>query len=274
MPPTAAAVPDDDEAPQDEPKPFMAHLEDLRWTILWIVLSFAAALVVAIPATPWTLQFIKIPLRRAGEDPEKFLRVLDVTGGLSIAMQVIFWSGLLISAPAIVFFIARFVFPGLKRKEKRVILGAMFFATILFALGVSMGYFMLLPVTLQWMFGISGWLGVKMEFVQLEGYIAFVLKMLLGFGLAFEFPVIVVSLGSMGIVSARFLADKRRHVVVILLIVSAVVTPTVDPVTQTMLAAPLYVLYEMCIWIVWFMQRSRGRVVSTDGQQGVHKIGS
>lgn len=237
----------------------MAHLEDLRWTILWIALCLAGAVIVAIPLTPWVMKVIKLPLRRAGEDPDKFLRVLDVTGGLSIAMQVILWSGLLISAPAIVYFIARFVFPGLKRKEKRVILGSMFFATLLFVMGVAMGYFMLLPVTLQWMFGISEWIGVKMEFVQLSSYVTFVLKMLLGFGLAFEFPVLVVALGSMGVVSARFLADKRRHVLVIVLIISAVVTPTVDPVTQTIVAAPLYVLYEISIWVVWFMQFRRKR---------------
>ena len=257
--PADTASPDDDEASCDEPKPFIEHLEDLRRTIFWIMGSVALALGVAIPAAPWILGVIKIPLRRAGEDPDTFLRVLDVTGGLSIAMQVIFWSGLLISAPAIVFFVARFVFPGLRRKEKRAVLGATFFATILFAAGVLVGYFMLLPVTLQWMFGISAWIGTKMEFVQLEGYISFVLKLLLGFGLTFEFPVLVVTLGRMGIVSARFLADKRRHVAVLLLIVSAVVTPTVDPVTQTLLAAPLYLLYEISVWIVWFMQRRIGR---------------
>jgi sec-independent protein translocase protein TatC len=255
--PAAAAPQDDDEVTRDEPKSFVAHLEELRWTVLWSIVSFAVAAALAVPVAPRILDLIQAPLRSAGEDPDKFLRIMDMTGGLSIAMQVIVWTGLLVSAPAIVFFVARFVFPGLKRKEKRAVVAAMFFATLLFAMGVAMGYFMLLPVTIQWMLGISAWMGKRLEFVMLDGYISFVVKMLLGFGLAFEFPVLVVALGSLGIVSARFLADKRRHVAVILLVVSAIVTPTVDPVTQALVAAPLYALYEISIWIVWFMQRRR-----------------
>jgi sec-independent protein translocase protein TatC len=247
---------DSDEA-TDRPKPFVEHLEDLRVCLFGCVITLVIAWCLAIPAIPWILKMVKYPLRKAGEDPDKFLRVLDVTGGLSIAMQTVMWAGITLAAPALLFFIARFVFPGLRRKERRVVLGALGFATLLFAMGVSVGYYMILPVTLQWMFGISRWIGAQADFVQLNSYITFVLKLLLGFGLAFEFPVVVVSLGSLGLVKSSYLASKRRHVVVILLIVSAIVTPTVDPVTQGLLAAPLYVLYELCIWIVWFMERRR-----------------
>lgn len=249
----------DAEDAADSPKPFVEHLDDLRSCLFGCVVTLIVSWCLAIPAVPWLIRAVKYPLGKAGEDPDKFLRVFEVTGGLSIAMQTVMWTGILIGAPGLLFFIARFVFPGLRRKERRVVLGALGFATLLFAAGVSLGYFMILPVTLQWMFGITRWVGGQADFVQLNDYITFVLKLLLGFGLAFEFPVVVVSLGSLGLVKSSFLGSKRRHVIVILLIVSAIVTPTVDPVTQTLLAAPLYVLYEMCIWIVWFMERRKAR---------------
>jgi sec-independent protein translocase protein TatC len=244
---------------QDPPKPFVEHLDDLRSALFWSVVSYVVAVCAIIPLIPRIIEWLKTPIRNAGQDPAKFLKIFDVTGSISLAMQVVMWGALLLSMPFILFFIARFVFPGLTKKERHAVMGAMGFAALLFALGVCVGYFMLLPVTLQWLFALSKWMNLEMEFVQLNSYISFLLKMLLGFGLTFEFPVVVVTLGAIGLVSSRFLADKRRHVVVLLLIVAAVVTPTVDPVSQTMLAAPLYVLYELCIWIVWFMERRAKR---------------
>jgi sec-independent protein translocase protein TatC len=151
------------------------------------------------------------------------------------------------------------VFPGLTAKERRAVLDGFGFAVVLFALGVTVGYRMILGVTLQWMFQINEWLGVKIEFVTVAPYVSFVLKMLLGFGLAFEFPIIILVLAQVGLVTSALLRGKRRHVAVILLIVSAIITPSVDPFTQTLLAAPLYLLYEMSIVMVWFMERRRRR---------------
>ena len=241
-------------------KPFLGHMEDLRRTIIWIGLSLVAGMVIAFPLAPWIIAVLKIPLRDAGKDPEQFLRVIEVTGGLSLAMQVIMWTGILLSAPFILLFIARFVFPGLKRRERKAVLNSLALAVVLFVVGVAVGYGMILRVTLAWMFQINDWLGLKVEFVRVTDYISFVLKLLLAFGLMFEFPVVILVLARLGLVTARFLGSKRRHVVVILLFASAVITPTVDPVTQVLLAAPLYVLYEMCIWTTWLMERQAAAV--------------
>jgi sec-independent protein translocase protein TatC len=250
---------------RDPPRPFVEHLDELRGTLAWSAAAFAAGVALAAPLSPRIVALLKSPLRAAGKDPDTFLKILDVTGGLTLALQVIFWSGLLFSAPLLVFFAARFVFPGLTRRERRAVLGGLAGSVALFALGVGVGYFLLLDVTLQGMFGISEWLGVRMEFIRLDGYVSFVLKLLLGFGLAFEFPVVVLALAAAGLVSAGFLAGKRRHVCVLLLVVAAVVTPTVDPVTQTMLALPLYGLYEVCVWVVWWRERRARRAAAEGG---------
>jgi sec-independent protein translocase protein TatC len=248
-------LPDDSGGPAGATKPFLGHLEDLRRTLLWSLAALAAGVAVAIPAAPWILSVLGEPLRRAGKDPREFLRVIEVTGGISIAMSVVLWSGLLLSAPLVVFFVCRFVFPGLTRMERRVILQSVGFAAGLFAAGVLVGYHVLLGVTLKWLFHISAWMGVNVEFARANDYVPFVLKLLLALGLAFEFPVVILILARLELVTAAALAAKRRHVMVVLLLAAAVITPTVDPVTQTLLAAPLYLLYELCIWLVWAMER-------------------
>lgn len=262
-------LPDDSNGSALGSKSFLGHLEDLRRAVMWSVAAIVLGILVAIPFAPTILSWMKLPLVEAGKDPDKFLTAIELTGGLSIAMSVILWSGAIISAPFVLFAAAWFVFPGLKAHEKRTVLDAFGFAVILFIMGVAVGYKMILGVSLQWMFQLNDWLGLKVEFITINSYVSFMLKMLLGFGLSFEFPVLILALAKVGVVSCAFLRDKRRHVVVILLIVSAIVTPTVDPVTQTMLAAPLYVLYEACIWMVWFMERdqaAKGRMPEAGSQ--------
>jgi sec-independent protein translocase protein TatC len=120
-----------------------------------------------------------------------------------------------------------------------------------------MGYFVTLPVALELMLRINRWLGVRCEFVELGDYVSFVLKLLICFGLAFELPVIVLALGTVGVVNSGQLRRYRRHVIVGLLVAAMLLTPP-DPVTQLLMAAPMALLYEACIWLVRLIERRRG----------------
>jgi sec-independent protein translocase protein TatC len=244
-----------DDSEQGSTKSFLGHLEDLRRTLIWSGAALLTAVCISVPLAPHVLHLIKIPLRQAGKDPDQYLRMIEVAGGISIATQLVLWTGVLLSAPFIVFFALRFVFPGLTPRERKAVLNSMWFAVLLFVLGVASGYWLVLRVTLQWLFAINDWLGVTVDFIRVTDYVALVVKLLLAFGLAFEFPVVLLTLGRLGVVTGASLASKRRHVIVLLLIVAAVITPTVDPVTQTLVALPLYVLYEMCIWILFVSER-------------------
>jgi len=148
----------------------------------------------------------------------------------------------------LIFFAIRFVFPGLTRHERRVVSFALWAAASLFVLGVSLGYALMLPMALRVMLSLHTWMGVRAEWV-ITSYTTFALQLLLAFGLVFELPVILVVLGRLGIVNAAFLRHYRRHAIVVLLIVAAVLTPP-DVVTQIVMAAPLIVLYEACIWVI------------------------
>ncbi len=235
-------------------KPFVEHLDDLRRTILWSLISLGVGMAFAFPLAPFALKLLKVPVARADVDPETFLRVLRVAGGLSITLRIGFWGGLLLALPFILLAVGWFVFPGLTQRERRVIRNALCMAVVLFAAGVAFGYFLVLPAVVQLMLRISEWLGVTCEFVELGDYVSFVLRLLIAFGLAYELPVVIVVLGYLGIVTSSSLRAYRRHVIVGLLVAAMLLTPP-DPLSQVMMALPLVVLYEICIWIVWAWER-------------------
>lgn len=241
---------------EDQPKPFLEHLADLRTTLLGCLAAWGVGMALVMPFAPRLFNLLRAPLDKITEHPEQFLRSLEITGGFSIAMQFVLWGGLLVSAPFITFLLARFVLPGLTRLERKVIVGSLGFVVALFILGVGIAYFITLPVALKIMLDLHAWLGIRAEWTAVS-YVSFAVKLLLAFGLAFELPVVVVALGYMGLVSAAFLRSKRRHAIVVILILAAVLTPGPDIFSQVVMGVPMILLYEACIWIVWLAERKR-----------------
>jgi len=242
------------EAPTgEETKPFLEHLEELRGTLLACVASIFVGMVIAFPLTPKILGLLTAPLYQIPEVPDNFLRSLKVAGAFSVILRVGAWSGLLIAMPFLVYFVARFVLPGLTDHEKSVLKKASGFAVVLFVLGVSLGYRVCMPIALEMMLGFHHWINVAPEWT-VNDYASFTIQMLIGFGLAFQMPVIVMILGKLGIVTGEQLRGVRKHVLVGCLIIGMLMTPQ-DISSQIIMAGPLYVLYEMCIWVLWFGDR-------------------
>ena len=235
-------------------KPFLVHMEDLRKMIVACAICLLIGMCIALPFTRDILGVLKIPLAKAGMDPDQYLKVTQIAAGFSIGMRIVFWGGLLFSAPIMLIFVGRFVYPGLTQREKNTISRSLLASVALFIAGACMGYFMTVPVGLRMMARITHAVGTDYDFIELADYVSFVLKLLLAFGLAFELPVVVLVLGSLGIVNSTSLRDKRRHVIVGLLIGAMLLTPS-DPWTMLMMAAPLIALFESCIWLMWFKER-------------------
>lgn len=192
---------DNDDSAERCRKPFLEHLGDLRTMLIRLAAFLGLGMLVALPLTPWILEILKHPLSRTDVNPDRFLVVLDVTGGISIAMRVMFWGGVIISLPAMAWAVADFVFPGLRKKERAAVVNSMGFATVLFVAGVAMGYFIALPVALKMMFSVNEWVGVACPFMNVGDYVSFVLRLLACFGIAFELPVLLMALGMAGVVS-------------------------------------------------------------------------
>lgn len=241
-------------------KSFLGHLQDLRKTLVRSAIAIVIGMAIAFPFAPRIMQLLMRPLDTIdlgdGVTPGDFLMPLDAYSGVMVAVQIILWSGLIISFPVVVYFVAHFVAPGLTIRERRVMRGAAGCAALLFVCGVAMCYFTTLTMAFEMMLKVNTWLGMVARGWRVETYVSFVLKLLLAFGAAFELPVVVLALGAMGIVNSRQLRDKRRHVIVGLMIMAMFLTPQ-DPGTMLLMAAPLCALYEGCIWILWFREKRK-----------------
>jgi sec-independent protein translocase protein TatC len=179
---------------------------------------------------------------------------LSPAGSFVVATKVAFYGGLLLSSPFIFYFVAHFVFPALKMREKKYIYRGLAFGGGLFLTGVCFCYFVLMPVALTASVQYAEWLGFTANQWRAEDYLGFVLKFMLGMGLGFELPVVVLTLVKIGVLNYRMLSNGRRYVIVISAVLGALLT-TPEVITQILMAVPLCLLYEICIWIAWYWER-------------------
>ena len=176
---------------------------------------------------------------------------LSPAGGFVVAFQVAIYGGLVLASPFIFYFLATFIFPALKMHEQKQGGRARSIGVGLFLAGVSFCYFALMPLALAAAQMYSNWLGLGALQWRAEEYISFVCKFMLGMGLGFELPVVLLTLVKIGILSHSSLAKARRYMIVINLILGAVLT-TPEPITQIIMFVPLQFLYELSVAIAWY----------------------
>ena len=176
---------------------------------------------------------------------------LSPAGGFVVAFQVALYGGTVLASPFIFYFIAGFVFPALKIRERKYVYHGLAVGVLLFLAGVAFCYFALMPIALAAAQMYSQWLGFGALQWRAEDYISFVCKFMLGMGLGFELPVVVLTLVKIGVLDYRTLSKARRYMIVINLILGAVLT-TPEPITQIVMFVPLQLLYEITVWIAWY----------------------
>ena len=182
------------------------------------------------------------------------LDTLSPVGGFIVATKVALYGGMVLASPFIFYFVAAFVFPALKMMERKYVYRGLLFGGGLFLTGVCFCYFVLLPIALTASVQFSEWLGFTVTFWRAEDYMSFVCKFMLGMGLGFELPVVILVLVKIGILDYSMLVKGRRYMIVISFILGAVLT-TPEVVTQVLMALPLLLLYEISIWIAWYWER-------------------
>jgi sec-independent protein translocase protein TatC len=234
-------------------KPFLEHLEDLRWTIVKIALTLGLTMIVCFGFRSGLVRVMQAPLQRVGGATAE-LRALGITDSITISFHLAFYAGIVLSFPILLYFIAEFVLPALTALEKRFILPAIGVSFGLFLLGVLVCYFWLLPKTLLFFLHDTQSLGWTPAWT-VQQYYAFVTRFTIGFGLAFELPVVVLALVRFGFVTYRFMARTRPYAIVLIFIIAAIITPTPDVLTLVAMGLPMCLLYESCIWIAWIMER-------------------
>lgn len=244
------------ELPESETsKPFLEHLEDLRWTIVKMAITLVAAMIICFAFRTWLVRILQAPLQEVGAQVGT-LKALGITDSLVISFHLAFYAGIVISFPFLLYFLAEFVLPALTAVEKRFLLPAIFVSFALFLVGVLVCYFWLLPKTILFFFRDTQSLGWAPTWT-VQQYYSFVTRFTLGFGLAFELPVVVLALVRFHLLTYKFMARTRPYAVVLIFVAATIITPTPDILTLLAMSLPMCLLYESCIWIAWLMERRR-----------------
>ena len=232
---------------------FWDHVESFRTHLFWIVASIAVAVLVSFYFTLPLMEYLAKPV---GGLPK--LQAIEVTEEIGVYMRVALTSGITISLPFVAFQIWLFAATGLKAREKKFSLPAIPLAALLFATGVVFTHQVLLPAALPFLGNFSA---ISQVWTAKE-YFGFITGLMLWIGLFFEFPLIIFVLAYLGFVQPKFLAQQWRLAVVIIAVLAAAVTPTIDPVNMSLVMLPMILLYFVGVLLSYVAVALRRRSAS------------
>lgn len=229
---------------------FLEHLEDLRWRIFYALIGIFIGFVAA-----WIFKdfLVDTVLLKPADTAGITLQNLRPFGQLFLFLQVSLIVGFMISIPNVFYQFWKFISPALKSNEKKYVTSIVVFSSICFATGVIFAYYIMLPITLQ--FAVEfGSEAIENNFA-IDEYFSIIISVMLAAGIVFELPMLSFFLSKIGIVTPEFMRKWRRHSIVGILIIAAILTPGADPVAQILLAVPLVFLYEISIFVSKFSQK-------------------
>lgn len=237
--------------------PFLDHLEELRWRILWSMLALVFSSILAFALVHYfsVLELLVMPIREAYDNPNLRLIFLSPADPFFVTLRLAIYGGIILSFPILVYQTWAFLSPALEKDEKKAIVPALYLGLLLFIAGVALAYFAALPVTLEF---FKAFLSASLEGqLEINATLGFIVKMLFAFGAVFELPIVILALSVMGIVTPAFLRSKRRHAIVLITILASFITPG-DAITLTiMMMLPLVLLYEFGIFLSVGVYRRR-----------------
>lgn len=221
------------------------HLEEVRSRLIISVIALLIATTFSFIFTGKLLEILLIP---SGGIKPVFLKPTEM---FITYFKVALIAGVGLAMPVIVYQLIRFIVPGLKAEEKRYLFFVVPGATFLFLLGVTFGFIVLLPFALKYLLTFGG--DIASAFISISEYTSFVVTLLLWMGLAFETPMIIVFMAKLHVVTQKQLRSYWKFALVGAFIIAAIITPTPDPFNQTLVAVPLYLLYEVGVLFARFV---------------------
>jgi len=243
----------------DEEKPFLEHLEDLRSMLVRIAVTLLVSTIGSFIFYKELFQAILFPLQLAGLAKDEngartMLQNTDVAGPFMMAVNVSLIAAVIIAFPILLVFLLQFILPGLKPKEKKLLFPAIGIGTGLFLGGCAFAYWQVLPRALIFFTEFAATLGSRQDWT-LDNYVTFTTRFILVFGIAFELPIIVMALVKLDFLNFKIMKATWRHALIAITLFAAVITPTPDILTLMMMSGPLYVLYAICVVLAYFMEK-------------------
>ena len=245
-------------------KPFLEHLEDLRSMLFKMAAALGVTMMVCFAFRARLMQVIELPLFIIPGFGMHMLRGLAPGDSMTISLHLAFYAGVIISFPLLAYFLADFVLPALTQREKALVLPGVGVAFALFLVGVLFCFKVVLPMTLRWLWYDQQYMGMSPDWT-VSAYIGFATQFVVVFGLTFDMPVVVIAFVKIGLLNAGMLRRTRAYAVAIILIFAAFIAPSADPVTMGVFAGPMFLLYELCIWIAYGMERAERRRLAAAG---------
>lgn len=232
--------------------PFLDHLEELRWRLIKSILSILLGAVVSFYFIDLIIEFLIKPTE--GLKNAMDLQVLKVQGMFMIKWGIALLGGVVVSVPVLTYQLWKFIAPGLYIDEKKYIIPLILFTFLSFISGLVFAYMIVIPFSLSF-FTSVGLEGIENNF-SINYYFNFITWLMLGSGLIFELPVVVFILSIIGLLTPAFMRHYRRYAIVLILVISAFITPP-DPVSLVLMSIPLLLLYEISIGVSWLVNRKK-----------------
>jgi sec-independent protein translocase protein TatC len=234
---------------------FLEHLEEFRWRLIKSLVAVLVGAVITFLFIEQIIDLLILPVRKL-EHPMD-LQVLTVQGMFMVKWGLALVGGLVLAIPVLTYQLWKFVAPGLYTNERRYLYPLIIFTYISFIAGIVFAYLVIIPFSLDF-FASMGYGDIHNN-VSIKYYLSFLTWIMLGTGLIFELPILSFILSSFGLLSPTAMRRYRRHAVVLIMVISAFITPP-DPVSMIIMTIPLIVLYEISIGVSWLASRRKSPV--------------
>ena len=242
---------------KDKELSIQQHIVELRRRLMWSAVVVMVSTGIAFAFYQQTLTLLMGPAQGFVDIPNQKPIYTDLTEFLGIAAKASLLVGLFASLPFVLYQVVMFVSPGLTRRERRYLYALMPVSLLAFVGGAAFGYRILFPPMVTFLLGFGS--DIATPFIRIGTYVNLMISLLFWMGIIFETPVVLFFLSKIGVVTPAFLARNRRYAIVVAFILGAIITPTFDPINQSMVAVPIIILYEAGIWLAKLARVGRKR---------------
>jgi len=242
----------------DKTQSVIGHIGELRKRLIRSLIVVAITSILAFVFYDWIFDILIFPVKGIE------LQAIELTEMLGTIMRVSLVSGIIVAIPWLTYELIMFASPALTRREKKYVYLILPWIALMFAGGVAFSYFIIVPRMISFLLTFGSDIATTVP--RIRDYISIVTRLLLTVGLIFEMPVLTTFMARIGVLKPQWLSGKRKIAIVLAFILAAIITPTIDPINQCLVALPMVALYEMCIWLAKLVYK-RGPAADTEAAQ-------